>query len=61
VIVILQIVFVFAQAIGFLGFVGTLFQSFSEAQAAATTVFPLIDEVNWSYLRSYIVYFHNTG
>jgi hypothetical protein len=36
----------------YLSFIGTLFQSLFEAQAAATTVFQLIDEVNWSQLRS---------
>ncbi len=48
----IQIVSVFAMCIGFLSFIGTLFQSILEAQAAATTVFQLIDEVNWSQLRS---------
>jgi hypothetical protein len=34
--------------------IGTLFQSLSEAQAAATPVFRLIDEVNLSQLRSHM-------
>ena len=38
-------------------FVGTLFQSLSEAQAAATTVFRFIDEVNLSYFSSVILHF----
>ncbi len=48
----IQIVSVFALCIGFLSFIGTLFQSLLEAQAAATIVFQLIDEVNCSQLRS---------
>jgi hypothetical protein len=52
--VFIQIVSVFAVCMDILGFIGPFFQSLSEARAAATQVFRLIDEVNLSQLRSYI-------
>jgi hypothetical protein len=38
----------------YLGSIGTFFQSFSEARAAAAPVFRQIDAVNFSQLRSHI-------
>ncbi|CAF1214538.1 unnamed protein product [Adineta steineri] len=43
---ILVVVSMFAQALGFLSSIGTFFQSISEAQGAAVSVFRLIEEVH---------------
>ena len=43
---VIQIVYIFAQEIGMLAFIGPFLQSFSEARGAATAVFRLVDEVN---------------
>jgi hypothetical protein len=53
-IILMQIVYIFAQEIRMFSFIGPFMQSFSEARGAAVSVFRLIDEVNLSELTSCI-------
>jgi hypothetical protein len=49
-VILMQIVYMFAEEISFFSFIGPFLQSFSEARGALVSVLRLIDEVNLSEL-----------